>query len=264
MSQSTLLLPVLTLWWREIVRFYRQKNRVIGALGSPLVFWFLIGSGLGTSFQHPVFPEGRGYLTYFFPGTMLLILLFTSIFSTISIIEDRREGFLQSVLVAPVPRSGLVLGKILGGTTLALMQGLIFLALAPTVGIVISVQSLVMLVGTLSLISFGLTGLGFCIAWRLDSTQGFHAIMNVFLIPMWLLSGSIFPTDSAPTWLWWIMHLNPMMYGLSALRLCLYPGNHDSVGGFPSLTFSLGITAFFGLVTFGVSSVLAARRTTVV
>jgi ABC-2 type transport system permease protein len=264
MSQSTFLLPVFSLWWREIVRFYRQKNRVVGALGSPLVFWFLIGSGVGTSFQDPAFPEGRGYLTYFFPGTMLLILLFTSIFSTISIIEDRREGFLQSVLVAPVRRSGLVLGKILGGTTLALMQGLIFLALAPTVGIVLSGRSLVMLTGTLFLISFGLTGLGFCIAWRLDSTQGFHAIMNVFLIPLWLLSGSIFPTDSAPTWLRWIMNLNPMMYGLSALRLCLSSGDHDAMGGFPSLIFSLGITAVFGLVTFSASSVLAARRTTVV
>lgn len=257
---SSFLLPVLTLWWREIVRFYRQKNRVIGALGSPLVFWFLIGSGLGTSFQHSTVPQGKGYLTYFFPGTMLLILLFTSIFSTISIIEDRREGFLQSVLVAPVHRSALVLGKILGGTTLAMMQGLIFLAMAPTVGIPLSLRSCAMLVGTLFLIGFGLTGLGFSIAWRLDSTQGFHAIMNIFLIPMWLLSGALFPAGGAPAWLRWIMNVNPLTYGMSALRLCLYPGGQD-VSGFPSLPFSLGVTALFGLVIFGVSSALAAHRT---
>ena len=261
---STFFLPALTLWLREIVRFYRQKNRVIGALGSPLVFWFLIGSGLGTSFQHSTVPEGRGYLTYLFPGTMLLILLFTAIFSTISIIEDRREGFLQSVLVAPISRSGLVFGKIMGGTTLALMQGLIFLALAPTVGIPLSWQSFVMLVGTLFLIGFGLTGLGFIMAWRLDSTQGFHAIMNLFLIPMWLLSGALFPANGAPTWLHWVMNVNPLMYGMSALRLCLYSGGQDFNGGFPSLSFSLGVTAFFGLVIFGISSVLAAHRTAAV
>ena len=108
-------LPAFTLWWREMVRFFRQRDRVMGALGTPLVFWLLLGSGLGKSLSAPISPEGHGYLEYFFGGTIVLVLLFTAIFSTISIIEDRREGFLQAVLVAPVGRFGLVLGKILGG-----------------------------------------------------------------------------------------------------------------------------------------------------
>ena len=121
------LLPTATLWQREIVRFYRQRNRIIGALLSPLVFWFVIGSGIGPSFRVGSAPNGMRYLEYFYPGTLILIMLFTAIFSTISIIEDRREGFLQSVLVAPISPGSIVCGKILGGTTLALLQGLIFL-----------------------------------------------------------------------------------------------------------------------------------------
>src|SRR5258708_8454880 len=124
------------------------------------------------------------YMQYFFPGTIILIVLFTAIFSTISIIEDRHEGFLQSVLVAPVSRASIVLGKIAGGTTLAFIQGVIFLCFCPLVGISVGFVPLLRLLATLLLISFGLTGLGFVIAWQLDSTQGFHAIMNLVLIPM--------------------------------------------------------------------------------
>src|SRR5215212_4076593 len=124
-----LLLPALSLTRRELVRFLRQRHRVIGALATPIVFWLLIGGGMGRSFR------GGNYLQFFFPGTILMILLFTAIFSTISIIEDRREGFLQSVLVAPVSRMSIVLGKVLGGTALAFGQALLFLLFAPLVGV---------------------------------------------------------------------------------------------------------------------------------
>src|SRR5579862_5118855 len=146
-------LPAYTLWWREMVRFFRQRDRVIGALGTPLVFWLLLGSGLGKSFSAPSAPEGHGYLEYFFGGTIVLVLLFTAIFSTISIIEDRREGFLQAVLVAPVGRFALVLGKILGGTTLAFVQGLAFLILAVPLGIHLDVISLTWLAVVMFLVS---------------------------------------------------------------------------------------------------------------
>ncbi len=165
------VLAVTTLWRREIVRFLRQRNRIVGALGTPLVFWLLIGSGLGSSFRSS--GGGERYLEYSFPGTLALILLFTSIFSTISIIEDRQAGFLQSVLVAPVRRSAITLGKILGGSSLALVQALIFLALAPTVGIGLTLGKVALLCGILFLIAFGLSSIGYFIAWKMDSTQGF-------------------------------------------------------------------------------------------
>ena len=195
----------LTLVSREIVRFVRQKNRIIGAIGTPLVFWFLIGSGFGDM----EFEGALNYKQYFFPGTILLITLFTAIFSTISIIEDRREGFLQAVLVAPIPRSGLVLGKLLGGTLLALMQALLFFLIVPFLGVQLTLGNFFYLCGILFFVSFGLTGLGFILAWRLDSTQGFHAIMNLFLMPLWLLSGALFPIEGVPGWLHKVMLANP-------------------------------------------------------
>src|SRR5215217_5418622 len=130
-----LWLPALSLARRELVRFLRQRHRVIGALATPIVFWLLIGGGMGRSFKVEGLPGGADYLRFFFPGTIVMILLFTAIFSTISVIEDRREGFLQSVLVAPVPRMAIVLGKVLGGTALAFGQGLVFLLLSPLLGI---------------------------------------------------------------------------------------------------------------------------------
>src|SRR5258707_12125618 len=118
-APSRILLPAYTLWLREVVRFYRQKSRVIGVIASPVIFWVLIGSGFGTSFRSGEAAGQQHYLDYFYPGALIMIVLFTSIFTMMSVIEDRKEGFLLSVLVAPVPRSAIVLGKVLGGTTLA-------------------------------------------------------------------------------------------------------------------------------------------------
>ncbi len=251
---NNFLLPAVSLWWREVIRFLRQRSRIVGALGSPLLFWILLGSGLGSSFHSPQAPAGMGYLEYFFPGTVALILLFTAIFSTISIIEDRREGFLQAVLAAPVPRSSIVLGKILGGTTLALLQGLLFLALAPWAGISLSLTSVVVCTGVMFIVALGLTALGFLLAWRLDSTQGFHAIMNLFLIPMWLLSGAAFPPSGSSGWIGWVMKINPLTYGVAAIRRGLYAGNYgagwDGAAQLPAMRVCFGISLLFAAVMF--------------
>ncbi len=254
-----MLLPTYTLWLREIVRFYRDRSRVLGALGSPLVFWFLIGSGLGRSFhggpgQQPM---PGGYLQYFYPGTLALILLFTAIFSTISIIEDRQAGFLQGVLVAPVPRSAIVLGKILGGTTLAALQGAVFLLLAPFAHVTLRLADVPSLVLVILLASFAVTGLGFLIAWRLDSTQGFHAIMNLFLIPMWILSGALFPASGAAGWIRALMLVNPLTYGVSALRV-LFSGG--ALAGEPPLALSIALMTVFSIVLLLVGAAAVRQR----
>src|SRR5579863_119886 len=209
-ASAGVTLPAFTLWWREIVRFYRQPGRVVGVLASPLVFWAVLGSGFGTSFRAGSGPGQEHYLDYSYPGILILIVLFTSIFTMMSVIEDRKEGFLLSVLVAPVPRSAIVLGKVLGGTTLSAVQGLIFLIFAPFAGIHIGLTDFVLIVVTIFLISFALTALGFAIAWPMDSTQAFHAIINLFLIPLWLLSGALFPVAKASGWLQVIMKINPL------------------------------------------------------
>jgi len=252
---SSFFLSASVLCRREIVRFLRQRSRIIGALGSPLIFWLLLGSGVGTSFTAG--PGGSNYLEYYFPGTVVLILLFTAIFATISIIEDRKEGFLQAVLVAPIPRSSFVFGKMLGATSLAVIQGVLFLLLAPLVGFEWNMLPLTLLMMTL--VAFSLTGLGYIIAWRMDSTQGFHAIMNVLLIPMWLLSGAVFPAKNASFWLKAVIMVNPLTYGLAAVRWCMYGSTVGSTMDLPPFALSVAITVVFGLTMFIVSLAMTRR-----
>jgi ABC-2 type transport system permease protein len=258
-SATSLWLPAVSLTWRELQRFVRQRSRIVGALGTPIIFWVLIGAGLGSSFKTEAITRDVSYLEYFFPGTLALILLFTAIFSTISVIEDRHEGFLQSVLVAPVGRMSIALGKILGSTALATIQGLLFLLLAPFVGLHISLAQLGLLTLIIALLSFALSGLGFLVAWRLDSVQGFHSIMNLLLIPMWLLSGALFPAAGASAPLRLLLKINPLTYGVAALRHALYPARLLVAGHLPPLGTAIGITILFGLVMFGTATFLVGR-----
>ena len=252
------LLPAFTLWWREIVRFYRQKSRVVGVLASPLVFWIVLGSGFGNSFRSGAGQAQDHYMNYFYPGTLILIVLFTSIFAMMSLIEDRQEGFLLSVMVAPVPRSAIVLGKVLGGTTLAAIQGMIFLVFAPFAGVHLNLLQVLSVAVVVFLVSFALTALGFAIAWPMDSTSAFHGIINLFLIPLWLLSGALFPLSGASGWIRVLMYLNPLTYGVEALRDLLYPGT-DTKFPLPS---SIATLVLFSLVMFGLAFLMANRRTT--
>jgi len=237
-------LPAATLWQRELVRFWRQKSRVLGVVASPLVFWLLIG-------------YGSNDLARFYSGALVLTVMFSAIFSTISIIEDRREGFLLSMLVSPAPRSSMVLGKILGSATLAWIQGMIFLAFAPLAGVSIRPLELIPVAGAIYLISFTLTGLGFVIAWRMESTSGFHAIMNLLLVPMWMVSGSLFPMSTAHGWVKVLMWVNPLTYSITLLNHTLHLPNAGS-GGMSSLI----VTAAFGLVLFLASGLMAAQKAT--
>ena len=250
--------PVVgTLAQRELVRFLRQRNRVFGALGQPIIFWLLFGAGLRQN--------DLGF-AHFFPGTLVMILLFTAIFATISIIEDRREGFLQGVLVAPVPRWAMVLGKVLGGAAIAMLQGIVFLLLGWLAGAlgwytVISTTPLAVFAALILMfiISIALTALGFVIAWRMDSTQGFHAIMSVFLFPMWLLSGAFFPSDVEGL-LGWIVRFNPLTYGVAGLRHYLQNGMPGADAGLPSLAVCWLVSLLFAGIMLAAAWRIAGTR----
>lgn len=237
-------LPVATLWWREMLRFWREKGRVVGFVGSPLVFWLVIGSGFGN-------------LGFFFPGALTLTVMFSAIFSTMSLIEDRREGFLLSMLVSPAPRSAMVLGKLLGSSTLAWLQGLILLAFLPLAGLRPPAASLLESVVVLYLVAFTFTALGFLIAWQMDSSQGFHAVMNLVLFPLWMVSGALFSPASAHGWMQWLMRLNPLTYSLAALRRLLAAEVEPQT---PAMLTSLLVTGVCGAALW-IASTLAARRT---
>jgi ABC-2 type transport system permease protein len=239
-----------------VTRFARQRNRLIGALGQPILFWVLFGAGLRSSFR-PDSDPSLSYGEYFFPGVLVLIVLFTAIFATISIIEDRREGFLQGVLIAPVPRSMIVLGKVLGGTVLALLQAWIFLAIAMLTTTSVSATGFLLASAHLFVVGIGLTSLGVALAWRMDSTQGFHAIMSVFLMPMWLLSGAFFPAAGAPGWLAGIIRCNPVTYAVAGLRRILYL-DQDGLSGWPELP-SLGWCGFVSVTISCLMFAIAVR-----
>lgn len=254
--------------WREILRFFRQRSRIVGSIGTPLVFWLLFGAGLSRSFR---IGEGAGqqnFLTYFFPGSLLLIVLFTAIFSSISIIEDRREGFLQGVLVSPIPRWAMILGKVAGGTFVAVAQGLIFLLLGLTLPIELSLASALQLVLLLVVAAAALTSLGTFFAWKTDSTQGFHAIMNLVLMPLWLLSGGFFPAPAiggSATWSEWLLHaamrLNPLSYAVGGVRRLLAPAAEYPGAWVPGLTASWLVTIGFAAAAFALAVWISRERT---
>jgi ABC-2 type transport system permease protein len=274
--QPTLL--DLQAWWgmwvlcqREITRFFRQRNRVIGALGQPILFWLLFGAGLQRSFRMDTAggagEGGPSFLEYYFPGTLVLVLLFTAIFTTISIIEDRREGFLQGVLVSPLPRWAMVLGKVLGGALIATGQGAVFLLLAWTLQVELSAPRILGLITFLLIASIGLTSVGFVMAWRMESTQGFHAIMNLVLMPMWLLSGAFFPipalipgSDLGQFVIHWMMRLNPITYCVAGVRQTLFRYEFSADFWTPqSLIICWSVTTVFAACAF-LAAVLASRR----
>jgi len=263
---ATPALPVvLTLAQRELVRFFRQRNRVFGALVQPIIFWLLFSEGLRSN--------QLGY-AHFFPGTLVMILLFTAIFATISIIEDRNEGFLQSVLVSPAPRWAMVLGKVFGGAAIAMIQGLLFLVCgALTLGLDSSLMDVVAAIALMAVIALALTALGFTIAWRMESTHGFHAVMSVFLLPMWLLSGAFFPMIGGG-WLSWIARFNPLTYGVAGLRHYLqFPASRavpapgtpvapvPPVDALPPLALCWIVTLAFALLMLLAAWRIAATRT---
>lgn len=265
-------LAAWTLCRREWVRFVRQKNRVFSALGQPIIFWVLFSGLVGTSFKWPGGAYEGSYSEYFFPGTLVMILLFTAIFATISVIEDRREGFLQSVLVAPIPRWSTVIGKVFGGTLIAVAHTAVFLllycagrAMGFMLGPALNVPILIVVLAYLFIVGMALTSLGLAIAWPMQSTQGFHAIMMVFLLPMWLLSGAFFQPTS--NWMTWVIRFNPLTYCVAMLRRLLYwtaaPETYENVTKeLPPTWLCLLVTLGFLAGTFTLAWRVAAVRAT--
>jgi ABC-2 type transport system permease protein len=246
---------------RDLVRFFRQRSRVVGALAQPILFWLVIGSGFGRSFQL----EGQSQLTYmqyFFPGVVAMVLLFSAIFATITVIEDRREGFLQSVLAGPGSRWAVVVGKSAGSSLIALCQAGLFLGFAPFAGVTWASLNIPLLLAAMVLTALFLTGIGFALAWWLNSSTGYHAVMSVLLIPMWILSGAMFPIRGAGTVVGALMRANPMRFCVEALRRALYGEGASAAvtGGAFTMAAELCALGAFAVLALGVSAWRVHRR----
>jgi len=252
----------LALAVREFTRFRRQPTRVIGTVAQPLLFWAFLGSGFSASFKAPGQApgmQGVGYLEYLYPGIMLMMMLFASIFSSITVIEDRDQGFLQGVLVAPVSRLAIVLGKVLGGAFIALVQVLILTLAVPILGIHISAGGFALLLLAYVLASFGFAATGFLFAWRMESSAGFHAIMMVFLMPLWMLSGALFPLDGAPGWLHGLMIVNPVSHALILMRDPFYMDAGAMLTD-PRYLIALAVTVAWAVLCLGWAMARVERR----
>lgn len=210
-----MLNAIYIIWLRELKKFVRDRSRLVSSVAQPLIWLLLIGTGFGATFGKV---GDLQYIQFMFPGILVMTLLFSSMFSAISIIWDREFGFLKEMLVAPISRTSIAIGKSVGGATRSTIQGLIILVFSPLIGINLTLTKFLMVVPLMFFISFTISGIGIIIAARMESFEGFNLIINFIIMPMFLLSGAIFPIANLPSWLSAVVNINPLSYGVDIMR----------------------------------------------
>jgi ABC-2 type transport system permease protein len=245
------LRAIKIVWHRELIRFFSDKPRILGALIQPLLYLFVFGSGMSSMLPSS---GGAGFRTFLFPGVMLMAVLFTCFFSAASIVWDREFGFMREMMVAPIRRSSIVLGKCLGGATVGTFQGIVVLATAGLVGVPYSPALLLTLLGYLLLISFTLTSIGVFLAARIRQMQAFMALIQILLMPLFFLSGALYPLRGLPGWLTVLTRLDPLTYAVDPMRRAVLSHAGQAApgvtwGSWPlPVPLELGIIAAFGLL----------------
>jgi ABC-2 type transport system permease protein len=244
---------IYIIWYRDILRFRRDKARLVASLAQPLLYLLIFGTGLSSAlsgasggFGGSAPAGGAGGLSYtqfIFPGIIGMAVLFSAIFGAMSIVWDREFGFLKEVLVAPIDRSAVAIGKALGGATQAMVQGLVLLVLAPLIGIDLSIAMVLALIPLTFVLAFSLSSLGVAIASRMRSMQGFQMIMTFLMMPMFFLSGALFPLQGLPTWMNVLTRLDPAAYGMDPLRRVVL-----STALPPEMVDRMGLTLFGGVI----------------
>ena len=214
------LKAIYTIWLRDVLRFSRDRARILSSMGQPVLFLIIFGVGLSPAISG----LGGGdldYTSFLFPGIVAMAVLFTAVFSAVSIVWDREFGFLKEVLVAPVSRVSVALGKVAGGSTVAMFQGVLILILAPVLGIRLTPAQVIVLLLLMWLTAATMTSLGVLFAARTRSMEGFHMIINFVMMPVFFLSGAFFPLRGLPLWMEWLARLDPMTYGVDPIRQVL-------------------------------------------
>ncbi|PYR36518.1 MAG: ABC transporter [Acidobacteria bacterium] len=206
-----------TIWYRDVLRFLRDRARILASLGQPLLFLFVFGTGLAPAMSATT-GGALDFRQFMFPGILAMTVLFTGIFSAVSIVWDREFGFLKEVMVAPVSRTAIALGKVAGGATVAMFQGMIVLLLAPIVGVKLTLPEVVVIIGLMLLLATVMTSFGILIAARQKTMEGVQMMMQFLLMPMFFLSGAFFPLRGVPLWLAWLSRVDPVTYGVDSLR----------------------------------------------
>ncbi|HEY3058654.1 MAG TPA: ABC transporter permease [Chloroflexota bacterium] len=220
---------VYIIWYRDLLRWWRDRQRILPSLIQPVLYLFVFGVGLGSALGGGGGRFGGagdvGYTTFMYPGVLAMSVLFTAIFSSMSIMWDREFGFLKEIQVAPISRAAVAVGKALGGSTVAMLQASLLLLFAPLVGVSLSPVMVLQLLGIMFLLAFALSGLGVAIASRMRSMEGFQAMINFVLMPILFLSGAFFPLQGLPWWLEALTRLDPAAYAVDALRRVVLIGS---------------------------------------
>ncbi len=242
--------------FREFKRFLRQRGRLVATIARPLIWLFIVGSGFTRLID---VKTGANYIQFILPGIIGMTILFSSIFSTISVVWDREFGFLREMLVAPVSRVTIVFGKLLSGTALSVLQGSVLLLVAPFLGLRFGPVEFVLMVALMALVALAVTSLGLFIASFLTSLEGFNVIMNFIVLPMFFLSGALYPVGSLPPFLRAFVYLNPLCFGIDSFKHVLLPGAGRLVPEFPILVDIAYVMVFAAIFTF-LSAVVFEKR----
>jgi ABC-2 type transport system permease protein len=273
-TRMATLRAIYIIWYRDILRYWRDRWRLVASLAQPLLFLVVFGSGLSSSLGGASAfgtKGGLSYIQFMYPGIIGMAILFTAIFGAMSIVWDREFGFLKEVLVAPIDRYAVAIGKALGGTTQAMIQGLILLILAPFVGVTLTVPTVLAMIPLAAVLAFGLSAFGVALASTMKSLQGFQVVMNFLMMPMFFLSGALFPLNNLPGWMTVLTRLDPAAYGIDPLRRVVL-----SASGLPGpvidrlgltingnvlpIALEAGIMLAFGAVMLGIAVISFQRR----
>jgi ABC-2 type transport system permease protein len=221
---------IYIIWYRDIIRFWRDRVRLVMSLAQPVLYLAVFGVGLssslgrGGSIASVGLPASFSYLQFLYPGVLGMAVLFTAIFSAMSVVWDREFGFLREILVAPISRSAVAIGKTLGGATQAALQGVVMLVFAPIIGVHLTVLSVLETLPLLFLLAFALTSMGVALSARLKTMQGFQVVMNFLMMPMFFLSGALFPLSGLPGWMTVLTRFDPVAYGIAPVRSAILGG----------------------------------------
>ncbi len=243
---------VYTIWYRDILRFWHDKMRMVGSIVFPLLFLAVFGSGLGNRMGS--LGPGINFTQFMFPGIVGMTVLMSSLMAGISLVWDREFGFLKEVLVAPISRTSVAVGKTLGSATTALFQGIFILLLAPLIGISLSAWTVLALLPLMLLLAVSMGSLGILLATRIKSMQAFPVVMQMLVFPMIFLSGVFFPVEGLPAWMNVLVKLNPATYGIAPIRQVMLGASPDSpfainlLGHTTSLWDNIAVLAAFGVV----------------
>jgi len=244
------LTKIYAIWLREFKVFLREKSRLVASTFTPILWLFVIGSGLGST--SPATTQGVDYQQFIFPGIVSMSIIFTSVFFGSYIIWDRKFDFLKSVMVAPVSRGSVFIGKTLGGMTNSLIQAAILLVIGVAIGISFTLLSLVQIVAIILLLSFGLTSLGLALGSYMYSLEGFQMIVSFVVFPIFFLSGALYPLDNLPSWLSMLTAIDPATYAVDAMRNAMLGiGSHSFAIDLAALTGYTFVLGFFGIFSFG-------------